>query len=133
MLRFVKHILAMPFCWQLWVAALFATNMGAVVFLPRLEAWIVLGGLCLGALFQNLIFARLGFVRLLGLGHVHWFVMLGWLLSRLDLISGEPWFYRWVVAVTLFCGISLVIDTIDVLRYLRGERAPTMVLREAND
>jgi hypothetical protein len=130
MLRFVKHILRMPVPWQLWVAALFATNMGAVVFLPRLEAWIVLGGLCLGVLFQNVIFARLGFVRLLGLGHFHWFAMLAWLLWRLDSISGVPWLHRWVLAVTFFCGVSLVIDTIDVLRYLRGEREPTIVLRE---
>jgi hypothetical protein len=31
--------------------------------------------------------------------------------------------------VSAFCGLSLVIDTIDVLRYLRGERGPTIVLR----
>lgn len=129
MLQFMKHIMRMPLTWRLWVAALLMTNMGAVVFLPRLEAWIVLGGLCLGALFQNVIFARLGFVRLLGLGHFHWFAMLAWLLWRLEPISGEPWLHRWVLAVTLVCGVSLVIDTIDVLRYLRGEREPTIVLR----
>ena len=56
--------------------------------------------------------------------------MLAWLLWRLDSISGEPWLHRWVFAVTFFCGVSLVIDTIDVLRYLRGERAPTIALGE---
>ncbi len=130
MLQFTKHILRMPLPWRLWVAALLMTNMGALVFLPRVEAWVVLGGLCLGALLQNAIFARLGFVRLLGLGHFHWFAMLAWLLLRLGSISGEPSLHRWVIAVSVFCGLSLVIDTIDVLRYLRGEREPTVVLRK---
>ena len=130
MLRFPRHILQMPVPWRVWVAALFMTNMGAVIFLPRLEAWIVLGGLFLGALLQNVIFARLGFVRLLGLGHIHWFPMLAWLLVRLDSISGEPFFHHWVVAVGVFCGVSLVIDTFDVVRFLRGEREPTIVLAE---
>ena len=130
MLRFPKHILQMPVPWRLYVAALFMTNMGAVIFLPRVEAWIVLGGLFLGALLQNVIFARLGFVRLLGLGHFHWFAMLAWLFLRLDSISGEPFFHHWVVAVIAFCGLSLAIDTVDVVRYLRGEREPTVVLNE---
>ncbi|MDA1315928.1 MAG: hypothetical protein O2968_21605 [Acidobacteria bacterium] len=56
--------------------------------------------------------------------------MLTWLLLRLDSISDEPWLHRWVLAVTIVCGVSLVIDTIDVVRYLRGEREPTIVLRE---
>ena len=52
MLRFTRHILEMPIHWQLWVALLFLTNMGAVFFLPRAEASVVLAGLFVGALFQ---------------------------------------------------------------------------------
>jgi hypothetical protein len=126
MVRFMQHVMRMPMPWPLWVAVLFVTNMGAVVFLPRVEAWVVLGGLGLGALFQMGIFARVGFVRLLGLGHAHWFAMVPWLLSRLDAIA-EPAMYRWVVAVVVLCGLSLAIDTVDVVRYLRGERAPAVV------
>jgi hypothetical protein len=127
MIRFMQHVMRMPMPWPLWVAVLFLTNMGAVAFLPRVEAWVVLGGLGLGAMLQMGIFARLGFVRLLGLGHFHWFAMVPWLLSRLDTIA-DPLMYRWVVAVSVACGISLAIDTIDVLRYLRGERAPAVAL-----
>jgi hypothetical protein len=126
MTRFMRHVMRMPMPWPLWVAALFLTNMGAVAFLPRVEAWVVLGALGLGAALQMAIFARLGFVRLLGLGHLHWFVMVPWLLSRLDAIA-DPLMYRWVVAVSVACGLSLAIDTIDILRYLRGERAPAVV------
>lgn len=128
--KFTKHILRMPLPWRLWVAALFMTNMGSLVLLPRMEAWVVLGSLCLGALLQNVIFARFGFVRLLGLGHVHWFAMLTWLPFRLDSVSDESWLHCWVLAVIILCGMSLVIGLIDVLRYLRGEREPTIVLKE---
>lgn len=128
-LRFTEHIWRMPIHWRLWVAVLFLTNMGALLFVPRPEALVVLLGLFAGAVFQNVIFARLGFVRLLGLGHFHWFAMVAWLVVRLDSISGETWFHHWVLAVVIACALSLVIDTIDVVRYLLGDRGPTIVVR----
>jgi hypothetical protein len=125
MTRFMRHVMAMPTPWPAWVALLFVVNLTAVAFLPRVEAWVVLGGLGLGAMLQMAIFARFGFVRLLALGHVHWLAMVPWLLWRLDGIA-EPAMARWVVAVSLVCGLSLVIDTIDLLRYVRGERTPAV-------
>jgi hypothetical protein len=120
---FLKHIRNMPLSWQIWVAVLFTVNTGAVFFLPRVEARVVLGGLLLAVFQQNIIFTRFGFVRLLGLGHFHWIAMLAWLVLRLNSISGEPILYRWVVAVIFCCGLSLVIDTVDA-------RKPTVVIRE---
>ena len=128
MVRFTRHILGMPVYWQLWIALLFLTNMAAVFFLPRVEALVVLAALFVGAMLQMGLFARFGFVRLLGLGHFHWLVMIAWLVTRLDSIRGEGLFYSWVVAVVVVCGLSLVIDIVDVARYLRGERGPTIVL-----
>jgi len=124
---FMRHVMRLPLPWPLWVAVLFLTNMGAVLFRPRLEAWVVLGALGLGAGLQMALFARAGFVRLLGLGHVHWLVMVTWLLARLGTI-GEPALYAWVLAVIVVCSLSLAIDAADVVRYLRGSRAPTVVL-----
>jgi len=128
MLRFTQYILGMPIHWQLWIGLLFLTNMAAVFFLPRAEALVVLAGLLFGALLQMGLFARFGFVRLLGLGHFHWFVMIAWLATRLGSIRGAGLFYNWVLAVMVLCGLSLVIDVVDVIRYLRGERKPTIVL-----
>ncbi len=127
MLRFTKYIRRMPIHWQIWVAALFLTNMGAIFFVPRPEALVVLLGLFAGAVLQAVIFARLGFVRLLGLGHFHWFAMITWLVVRLDAIRDDPTFHYWVFAVVIVCALSLVIDTIDVARYVLGEREPTIL------
>jgi hypothetical protein len=120
----------MPLPWRIWVAVLHLTNLGGIFFLPGSEARVVLGGLLLAAFQQNIIFTRLGFVRLLGLGHFHWVAMLMWLVLRLNRISGEPLLYGWVIAVIVCCGVSLVIDTVDVVRYLFGAREPTVVIRE---
>ena len=127
---FLKHILHMPLPWRIWVGFLYMTNVGAVFFLPGMEARVVLGGLLLAVFQQNIIFTRLGFVRLLGLGHFHWIAMLAWLVIRLDTIPVGTFLYRWVVAVIFCCGLSLVIDTVDVVRYLLGAREPTVVIRE---
>ena len=127
MVRFMRHVLGMPGGWSGWVLLLLMTNMAAVFFLPRVEAWVVLGGLGLGALLQMGLFARHGFVRLLGVGHLHWLPMVAWLVSRLDGAADAVWFHRWLLAVIALCGVSLVIDVVDVWRYWRGDRSPTVV------
>lgn len=127
---FLKHIGKMPLPWRIWVAVLFSVNMGSVFFLPGVEARVVLGGLLLAVFQQNIIFTRLGFVRLLGLGQFHWIAMLTWLVLRLNSVPGDTFLYRWVVAVIFCCGLSLVIDAVDVVRYLLGAREPTVVIRE---
>jgi len=123
----MKHIRAMPVFWQGWVAVLFSTNMAAIFFLPRVEATVVLVGLGVGAALQMTMFARLGFVRLLGIGHIFWLPMVLWLVSRLGGLD-DPLVYRWASAVVLLCSVSLAIDGIDVARYVRGEREPSIRL-----
>ncbi len=76
------------------------------------------------AAFMTVIFANKGFVRLLGIGHIFWVPMVPWLWTRLDQIEpGDPLGY-WIIAVVIMDCISLIIDAIDVLRYLKGERQP---------
>ncbi|MCZ6860723.1 MAG: hypothetical protein O7I42_10675 [Alphaproteobacteria bacterium] len=44
--------------------------------------------------------------------------------TRLDRVEpGEPFGY-WIIAAMIVDSISLIIDAIDVLRYLEGERQP---------
>ncbi len=129
---FLAHIRNMPLPWRIWWAVLHLTNMGGVFFLPGVEARVVLGGLLLAVFQQNVIFTRLGFVRLLGLGHFHWIAMLAWLWLRLPMIPDQPFLSRWIVAVMFCCGLSLVFDTVDVARYLLGAREPTVVVRKDN-
>ena len=44
--------------------------------------------------------------------------------------AGGRGFRAWLVAVMLMNTLSLIIDAIDVVRYARGERTPTITLPE---
>lgn len=128
LMLFLTGVLAMHPIWQFWVGLLLALNVVApLAFLDRLEAVVVLviGGLS-GAWMLYLV-QRTGFTRLLGLGHVLWLPLVVWLWFRIEPVAMAGGFEWWLRAVTLVNAISLVIDTVDVLRWLRGERAPLVV------
>ena len=44
--------------------------------------------------------------------------------TRIDAIMSEPALANWLVLLFATNMISLVVDTIDTVRFLRGERAP---------
>ena len=69
-----------------------------------------------------LITARTGFTRLLGLGHVLWVPLVAWLWTRLPQIPAADFFGIWIRSLMAVNAISLVIDTVDVMRYLAGDR-----------
>ncbi len=85
---------------------------------------MVLGAFVFGALFQTAIFSAKGFVRLLGIGHIAWVPMVAWLWTRLDLAPAGSFFRYWLLATLVVVSLSLLIDAVDVARYLRGERDP---------
>ncbi len=129
MLDFFKAMLQMPRLWIAWVGLLMAVNMVApIFFLATLEGKVVLGTMMASAVLMMFIFAHKGFVRLLGLGHILWIPLIVWLLGRTNLEAPATLFEQWVLAVIAVNGLSLVIDAVDVFRYLRGERAPTLTL-----
>ena len=112
--------------WRIWIGLLVAVN--AVVplfFLGSREARVVLAAMLIAAVIQLLIVGRSGYVRLLGAGHVvAWVPMLLWLVPRLPGLGSATPFARWLLAVVVVDLASLVIDFVDVARYLAGERRP---------
>ena len=128
MIDFFRSMLGLPMPWPLWIMGLMAVN-GAfpLLYLGTPEARVVLVAMMLGAMTQMAIFGKKGFVRLLGVGHFLWLFMLPWLGMRLgDAPAGL--FRNWILAVLVLNGISVVIDATDVVRYLRGDRDPQIVL-----
>jgi len=125
MIDFFKTMLLMPKPWQSWLGLLLVVNMVIpILFINTLEAQVVLTAMIAGALTQATIFRAKGFVRLLGIGHIFWIPMIVWLWFRLDQIASNGPFGYWVLAVIILNGLSLLIDTVDVTRYIRGERRP---------
>ncbi len=126
MLGFLKAVLSIPGPILVWVMFLFSVNLiPALIFIETLEARVVLGGLVAGAILQTWIFSKKGFVRLLGLGHVLWLPMVVWLGYRVPLADPGSLFAYALSAIVIVNSLSLAIDTIDVIRYVRGDREPT--------
>lgn len=129
---FNRSLLAMPKPWVVWLALLLAANLVAPLFwLGAPEAQATLSAFMLAAMLQMVIFRRLGFVRLLGAGHLPWLFLVPWLALRLASAGLQSAFDYWLLAVIVVDGLSLVIDATDVVRWLRGERAPTITLGQS--
>ena len=126
MIELMGRILRMPFPWNIWVVILGLVNIGGGLWFARHPAGMAaLTATMLAFLVMAALYARLGFVRLLGFGHlVAWMPLVayfGFLIAR------EPSedLYGWLVTVVVLNLASLVIDTIDIARYALGERNPT--------
>ena len=129
MLDFIKTMLAMPAHWVAWIGLLVAANFIAPLFFINLpEGQVVLAAGMIAIVFQVVIFARLGFVRLVGLGHAPWVPLVPWLWVRLEDAGLEGPLGYWMGAVIVVDCASLVIDVVDVVRFIKGERAPTVSL-----
>jgi hypothetical protein len=98
--------------------------VGPLFFLGRFEAWVVLAAYFTAAGVILTLHRRLGWVRLLGIGHFVWLPMLPWLILRGTATGVDGLFALWLFSVVCIDGISLVIDIVDVLRYLGGDRRP---------
>jgi hypothetical protein len=127
--RFMKAIFSMEAPWPLWVALLVALNMIApLFFIETPEAKAVLISTLAGAGLMKLLFYKYGFVRLLGVGHIFWVPVVIWLGSRFTELSLESPFEIWLLSVMVFNSLSLILDAIDVVRYINGDRKPTVTI-----
>ncbi len=126
-IRFNKGMLKMPVPWQLWLLLLVGVNLIVpLFFLDRLEARVVVGAFLVSMMLMTVLTGLLGFTRLLGLGHVFWVPLVVYLWTRLELIPAEGVFGLWIRALMAINVLSLVIDTVDVVRYIAGDREETV-------
>ena len=113
------------FGWRIWFWILVLANViGPLFFLNRLEAWVILGAYALAGAVIFFLHRRFGWVRLLGLGHFPWLVVVPWLASRYLTTSPRGALGGLMLAIILIDGTSLIIDIVDVVRYLAGDRQP---------
>ncbi len=126
---FFRCILRLPTPWILWVAMLMAANgMVPLFYITTPEAQITLAALMLGAMIQMTMYAKMGFVRLLGVGHVPWLFLVPWLWLRLEGVPADGMFRNWMLAVIVLNSLSLLVDIADVARYAMGDKAPQVTL-----
>ncbi len=126
-IKFNRGIMRMPIHWQLWLMLLVAVNLVIPLFyLDRLEAQVVVGVFVASLVLFSILTARVGFTRLLGLGHILWVPLLWFLWTRLEQNPPDDLFGIWIRTLMTLNAMSFVIDAIDVIRYIAGDRAETV-------
>ena len=121
---FIKNMYRVPWVWWPWITGLPLINLASIFFLPRIEASLVLVTGLLAATIMTILHAKLGYVRLVGVGHFVWIPMLFWLGFRMAEIPTGTLFYGWLLTLMAMDSVSLLLDFVDFIRYLRGDRAP---------
>lgn len=123
LIRFNRGLLKLPIAVKLWLMLLMAGNLIVpLVYLDRLEAQVVLATFVVSFLLMVLISSLVGFTRLMGTGHVLWFPLLYFLWIRLGDIPLDDVFGIWIRALIGLNAISLLIDIVDLVRYVQGAR-----------
>ena len=123
-LKFNRGVLRLPLQWRLWMMLLVAANVVVpLFFLGHLEAQVVLAAILLSMVLFTLLTAHAGFTRLLGLGHLPWIPLVWFLGTRLGEIPPDDFYGIWIRAVVILNSFSLLIDVVDVYRYIAGDRS----------
>ncbi len=126
-IKFNKGIMRAPIYVRLWLMLLIFSNLVVPLFyLHRVEAQVVLGALLASVILMTGLTGLSGFTRLIGLGHIFWLPLLYFLSTRLDQIPSDEVFGGWIRVLIGLNAISLVIDGVDALRYIAGDRAETV-------
>ena len=127
LLKFNKGILRLPVPWRLWMLLLVSVNIVLpLFFIGRLEAQLTLVGMAVSMLLMTGLTAASGFSRLVGLGHIVWIPLVVFLATRLSEVPASDFYGIWLRALLVANSLSLVIDFVDVVRYVAGDREETV-------
>ena len=122
--KFNRAVFKMPILWRLWLMLLVAVNLIVpFFFLDRIEAWVVLVAMIVSATVMMAMTGKFGFTRILGLGHVLWIPLVFYLWTRLGQHAPDEPLGIWIRFLMVVNTVSVVID---VIRYVRGDRAETV-------
>ena len=116
---------------QGWVMVLVVTHVLALAFIARrtpegwrirFESLAIFVSFVAAGVFMTWLYTQVGYVRLLGVAHlVFWTPVYVWVLLHRRTLQSEGLFGKYVLLYLVVAGISLVIDLIDLIRYLLGD------------
>ena len=117
----IENILQEPLWFLFWCAWLGLVNMAAVWFLRHKPARWVLAAFVSSLVFMWTLAEINGYNPLLGISHViFWTPLLVYLYRRRASLDRATWVGRWLLALFVSDGVSLVFDYVEVVRYFAG-------------
>jgi len=111
----------LPRLWNVWLVGV---NLTCLYFIRHVEAQVVLATTGIAVLSQAAIHQKIGFTRLLGITHILWIPMFVWIAARIPSIREYPDLHAWLAILFVTNLVSFLVDTLDVGRFVRGERDP---------
>ena len=117
-LRFFVELIQQPLWVSLWVLFLMLVNMASLAFWQEAIAQLILMNFLASAMLMMGLYARFGFTKILGLGHVPWIPLLAYVVTQIP--AAEASFKHYLMVLSASMVISLLLDTIDVWTYFRN-------------
>jgi len=122
-MELIGQILQEPWWLLLWLGWLGLVNVASIAFWSEREARWVFGALVGAFVAMQVLYQMNGYNRFLGLAHIiFWTPLLVYLYRQLRNVVGPRLFETWLRILMATNGVSLVIDYVDVFRYLGGDR-----------
>lgn len=123
--HFIRGLNQMSLPFKIWTLVLAVVNVIVpLFFIFHVEAQLALGVFAANIVALTSLTALLGYTRLVSLGHALWLPLIYFFWLQLPEYPIDTAFGIWLRAIIFFNAIALLLDAIDVIRYLRGERAP---------
>ena len=126
-----EAIFSEPLWLQAWVMLLVIAHLAAIPFALTKEkgAWklrsecvAIIVSFVVAAILMDWMYNTFGYVRLLGMAHlVAWTPAFVYVLMRRKQLGMGPAFGKYARFYLVVAGLSLVIDMLDVVRYLLGD------------
>ena len=117
-LRFFIELIQQPVWVSLWVLVLMLVNMTSLAFWREAVAQLILTNFLASAMLMMGLYARFGFTKILGLGHIPWIPLLAYVVTQIP--AAVDLFKLYLLVLSVSMAISLVLDTIDVWNYFRS-------------
>lgn len=120
-LLFFADLAKQPLLVSVWVGILALANITSLLFWPAFLVKVILVTFIVSAVTMMALYSHFGFEKILGIGHVFWLFLVPYILLQLPHTAGI--FFAYLVVLSAILSISLVLDAIDVWKYLHDSRA----------
>ncbi len=123
MKMFFIGLFRLPIIWQIWSFFILAVNgLGPLLFLDENVAIVILVSTLMSAVVGFILVSVQGFTKLLGLMHAPWVPAFVLQLMVFFNESPEGDFANWLLLSIFITAVSLVIDAVDVILFLKGNK-----------
>lgn len=122
-LQLVKGTWHMSFLNKMWTLILTVVNLVIpLLYVNQLEAQVVLGVFFVNIVAMTSLTALSGYTRLVSLGHALWLPLIYYFWTLLPDHSIATFFGLWMRGLIIINLLTLLLDSISIWRFLRGDR-----------